>query len=194
MPIAAHIKQCHHVHTNGVRCGSPAMRNRNQCFYHLRTSAKPQARPQDLPSLEDGNAIQLGIAQVIRRLLTYDIEYQAANSLLYAYKLAIFNLRNTKGEPADGNVVTIDPVSDPENAADVTEPITAMQQAGVHPMPGEYGGTGERAASSGVTCDGTLEPKVTDNEINAIAKKPSAEVTEDDLDRLITAFEQRFGG
>ena len=28
---------CRHVHTNGNRCGSPALRAQNFCYYHDRT-------------------------------------------------------------------------------------------------------------------------------------------------------------
>src|SRR4051812_44846692 len=123
MAIAAHIHQCHHVYTNGTRCGSPAMRARNHCFYHLHTTARPQARPTDLPSLEDGDAIQLGIAQVIRRVIMCDIEYKAAAVLLYGYKLAIFNLKNTRhtrSEATPGKMVVgfgLDESADPIAAA-----------------------------------------------------------------------------
>lgn len=127
MPLAPGIPQCHHVRTNGIRCGSPAMRGRNLCFFHTRVTAKPIARPTGMPSLEDGNAIQLGIAEVIRRVLTYDIDYKAAYCLLQAYKLALFNLKNVRPDPYYKDVVTVDPASDPQNAGAATEPLTHKQ-------------------------------------------------------------------
>jgi hypothetical protein len=81
-----------------------------------------------MPLLEDGNAIQLGIASVIRRVLMYDIEYRAAQVLLNAYKLALFNLKNVHNEPWHNDVVTVDPASDPENAGAATEPCTYEEQ------------------------------------------------------------------
>jgi hypothetical protein len=123
MPIAQNIPKCHHVRTDGIRCGSPSMRGRNHCFYHLRTTAIPPSRPKDMPNLEDGLAIQHGIAQVIRRLLCYDLDYKAAYCLLHAYKLALWNLKNCRLPDAFWDqVVTADPASDPENAGDATEP------------------------------------------------------------------------
>ena len=140
MPIAPHIPRCHHVHTNGVRCGSPSMRGRKLCYYHVRITTKPPARPTDMPSLEDGNAIQLGIAAVIHRLLTYDIDYKAAYCLLHAYKLALWNLKNLR-DPYFKDVVTVDPLSDPENADDVAEPLSQRdidaQLQALHPEEDE---------------------------------------------------------
>ena len=103
------------------------MHSRSLCFYHVRTSAKPQARPTALPLLEDGNAIQLGIAQVIRRVLLCDIDYKAAYVLLHAYKLALFNLKNVRANPYFKEVITVDPHCDPENAGAAAEPLTHEQ-------------------------------------------------------------------
>jgi len=105
------------------------MRGRNLCYYHIRASAKPNPRPTGMPSLEDGNAIQLGLAEVIRRVLCYDIDYKAAYCLLHAYKLALWNLKNVNRDPYYKDVVTVDPASDPANAADMTEPLTYTQLA-----------------------------------------------------------------
>jgi len=60
------VPQCRHTKTNGLRCGSPAMRNHSFCYYHssLRThqrrasSAEAREQPIQLPPLEDAHAIQ----------------------------------------------------------------------------------------------------------------------------------------
>jgi hypothetical protein len=103
------------------------MRGRSLCFFHTRVATKPNPRPTRMPTLEDGNAIQLGIAEVIRRVLCYDIEYKAAYCLLQAYKLALWNLKNVRIDPYEKDVVTVDPASDPENAGAATEPLTHHQ-------------------------------------------------------------------
>src|SRR5947209_9882257 len=118
--------RCHHVRTNGIRCGSPAMRNRKICYYH-NVSAKPKNSRADLPLLEDGAAIQLGIANILRMLMMGAIEYRAAALMLDGHRLALRNLRNMHS-PYYKDVVTVDPYEDPENAGLVAEPVTYDQQ------------------------------------------------------------------
>jgi len=104
------------------------MRGRILCYYHYKASAKPEARPQTMPNLEDGESIQLGIATVLRRLFMCDIEYKAATSMLYAYQLAMINLRNMHAHVVNSSkMVTVDPIADPEHAGDATEPLTIVE-------------------------------------------------------------------
>jgi hypothetical protein len=127
MSLHPNAPRCQHVRTNGVRCGSPAMRNRKICYYHHRTTSKPKTTRADMPSLEDGNAIQLGIANVLRQLMMGTIEYRAAYLMLYGYRLALRNLRNMH-TPYYKDVITVDPYEDPDNAGLVSEPVTYDQQ------------------------------------------------------------------
>src|SRR5579863_7113406 len=93
--------RCQHVRTNGIRCGSPCLRNRKLCYYHHRTSARPRATRVEMPSLEDGDAIQLGIANVLRPIMLGTMEYRAAYLMLYGYRLALRNLRNLDADHYD---------------------------------------------------------------------------------------------
>src|SRR4051812_48339296 len=86
--------QCHHVHTNGIRCGSPALRNQTLCYYHHKAKNQRDWVRAELPCLEDGNAIQLGIAQVMRQIMIGAIEYRAAHLMLEGFRLALRNLKN----------------------------------------------------------------------------------------------------
>jgi hypothetical protein len=36
MPIDPNIPQCQHIKLNGVRCGSPALRGKDLCYFHNR--------------------------------------------------------------------------------------------------------------------------------------------------------------
>jgi hypothetical protein len=92
---------CRHIHTTGNRCGSPALRGEEFCYYHHATRRGPRPADHDylcpnstfdLPSLEDRPSIQLAIAVVARRIALNQIDLQRARLLLYAFRIASTNL------------------------------------------------------------------------------------------------------
>jgi hypothetical protein len=60
-----------------------------------------------LPTLEDANSVQLGLAGVIRQLVHRDIDHKTAALLLYALQTASANLKSTSFEP-EPTLVVID--------------------------------------------------------------------------------------
>ena len=58
-----------------------------------------------LPTLEDANSIQLGLAGVIRQLVNREINPKMAALLLYALQTASANLKYTSFEPEPTRVV-----------------------------------------------------------------------------------------
>jgi len=63
-----------------------------------------------LPTLEDANSIQLGLAEVMRMLVTSQIDHRTASLLLRALRTAAANVRFTSFEPQPTHIV-IDPKS-----------------------------------------------------------------------------------
>ncbi|MGA2354962.1 MAG: hypothetical protein ABSG02_10715 [Terriglobales bacterium] len=61
-----------------------------------------------LPTLEDANSIQVGLAEVMRHLVTHEIDHRTGALLLYAMQTASSNLKHTSFEPTPTQVV-IDP-------------------------------------------------------------------------------------
>src|SRR5215471_18667637 len=116
--------RCQHIKVNGVQCGSPALRRNRFCFFHkqyqnerIRLSADRRRRGVAsfvLPVLEDANSIQMAIMQIMRLILTGEIEHKTASLLLYALQTASSNLRNTTFEPRMHQVIL-----NPRDAADV---------------------------------------------------------------------------
>jgi hypothetical protein len=114
------IRRCHHIKVNGTQCGSPALRDEKYCYYHAQTRRKPTEinlndpapahATMTLPTLEDANSIQMGLAEVIRLLATKQIDHRTAALMLYAMQTASANLKNTSFEPEPTRVV-IDPDS-----------------------------------------------------------------------------------
>jgi hypothetical protein len=110
------IRRCQHIKVNGVQCGSPAKRNEMHCFFHEQCrlmSRDINMRYTEhgiikLPTLEDANSIQLGLAEVMRLLVTHQIDHRIASLLLRALRTAAANVRFTSLEPKPTHVV-IDP-------------------------------------------------------------------------------------
>ena len=111
-------RHCEHVKTNGHFCGSPAMRGRNYCFFHIIDIGRRlrlqryfnlglQAPAIELPLLEDAASIQLALMQVTDALLKGTLEPKVAGLVLYSLQTASSNLRTMQKEAeADtGNAV-----------------------------------------------------------------------------------------
>ena len=110
--------RCQHIKVNGVQCGSPALRRNRFCFFHKRFHderirlAADRARRSPgtfvLPVLEDANSIQIALMQVMRLLLSHQIEHKTASLLLYALQTASGNLRRTSFD-ANHHEIILDP-------------------------------------------------------------------------------------
>ena len=94
--------QCEHVKVNGVRCGSPALRTRRLCYFHFMSRVP---RIELVPILEDGNAIQEGVQQIIHGMLTGRLDTKKAALALYGLQIAASNLPRVQTEPPRWQVV-----------------------------------------------------------------------------------------
>jgi len=119
---AKKARQCEHIKTNGEFCGSPALRGRNYCYFHLtyigrriraeRVHEKAMAHgvdasvvPLELPPLEDANSVQMAVMQVIDAILHNRMDNKRAGLVLYALQTASSNLARTDLSQARGATV-----------------------------------------------------------------------------------------
>jgi len=101
------IRRCQHIKVNGTQCGSPAVREHNYCYFHMRWHRKgmqvnayfKEQQILVLPTLEDANSIQVGLAEVMRQMVTQMIDHKTAALLLYALQIASANVKRTSFEP-----------------------------------------------------------------------------------------------
>ena len=108
--------RCRHIKINGTQCGSPALRNKNFCFYHQQDrpmkvecySEGPYATGEiALPLFEDAHSVQTVIRQVVQMVLQKRLERKTASLLLYALQIASSNLKRIELEkPQPEQVVT----------------------------------------------------------------------------------------
>jgi hypothetical protein len=119
--------RCRHIKVNGTQCGSPALRNKNFCFYHHKDRPVPVECYSDieyatgeinLPFFEDAHSIQAVIRQVVQMVLQKRLERKTASLLLYTLQIASSNLKRVELEkPQPEQVVTdLEPVVDPHEA------------------------------------------------------------------------------
>jgi hypothetical protein len=114
--------RCQHLKINGTQCGSPALRRNRFCFFHKRFQDEQIKLTADrarrgvatfiLPVLEDANSIQIALMQVMRLLVSQQIDHKTASLLLYALQTASTNLRMTDFKPYIHEVIL-----DPRDAA-----------------------------------------------------------------------------
>ena len=113
------IPRCEHIKINGTQCGSPALRRNHFCFFHKRwhetrivlnaNRARRARVALDLPVLEDANSVQVSLMQVMRLILSGQVDPKTAGLLLYALQTASSNLSRINFEPAVKTRVVIDP-------------------------------------------------------------------------------------
>ncbi|MGH9669974.1 MAG: hypothetical protein ACRD3A_07690, partial [Terriglobales bacterium] len=155
----AHLAQAHrsprclHVKSNGVPCGSPAMRRNPFCFFHDRYYNAPVE--DTFPPLEDADAVQVALMQVLNRLRREalrpgTLDLRLINSLLYGLQTAAFNARRTSFDSfsARRETVTDDPLARPteEDAEDAQS--GASPAAPRQPKPALSGAEGAERKES----------------------------------------------
>ncbi|MGC2475926.1 MAG: hypothetical protein WA485_16420 [Candidatus Sulfotelmatobacter sp.] len=116
--MASYPNHCHHIKINGTQCGSPALRRNRFCFFHKRFQDERIKLSADrarrgtatfvLPVLEDANSIQVALMQVMRLLISQQMDHKTASLILYALQTACSNLRQTNFKPFCHDVV-LDP-------------------------------------------------------------------------------------
>src|SRR5215469_8054627 len=125
--LAAHHYQCHHIFPDGARCGSPALRNENRCYYHHETR-KPVSNPRhhnarlntfEMPFPDNRTTIQASLGEIFTRIATNNIDSRRAGLLLYCLQIATTNLKASQQAQAK---TTTAPTQEP-TLTDEIEPI-----------------------------------------------------------------------
>ena len=94
--------QCRHIFIDGRRCGAPALRGQNFCYFH-HAARKPIPKQElaarhsrsatfAVPMPEDRSAIQHSIGEVLQRIASNQIDSRRAGLLLYGLQIASLNL------------------------------------------------------------------------------------------------------
>jgi hypothetical protein len=139
------IPTCEHLKPGGARCGSPAERGRQYCFFHNKTRKlvpkvnlfvldRGYRRPDDpynefeFPLLEDAAAVQIGFMQLIHGVAQDRFNSWKAKAILSALHGAAANLRQLDNAIADAEKYQeADEASEKKPAANVDEAHAAQE-------------------------------------------------------------------
>lgn len=105
MPIHPNAKQCTHTKVDGVRCGGPAKDDTDFCFHHQGLRERFDRKEVSVPALDDQNAIQVALMDVINALLAKRLSRGDAYTVLYALQIARANLKGLTLVPPSPDIV-----------------------------------------------------------------------------------------
>ncbi|MGZ4789930.1 MAG: hypothetical protein ACXVZX_15525 [Terriglobales bacterium] len=82
--------RCQHVHPNGMRCGSPALRSQPFCYNHdqiYNPRALPGQKPYKFPALETQAAMEIVVRQVLQAYHDNQITTEQTRTYFYGLQL-----------------------------------------------------------------------------------------------------------
>ena len=94
--LVGNIRTCSHIKVTGVRCGSPALRGEQHCFFHhrmLKGLKRRNSRISPFALLENEEAIQCSIMEITDALLKGQIDLKRGELILRALNTAVRNAR-----------------------------------------------------------------------------------------------------
>jgi len=110
-------KSCMHVKVTGVRCGSPALRGEQFCYFHqrmIRTVKGPDSRLHHVALLENDEAIQASLMEVVNALIRGTIDLKRGELILRALNTAVRNIRRVRFENQTHMITQIPDYTEPE--------------------------------------------------------------------------------
>jgi hypothetical protein len=126
MPLQSSPKVCTHIKVTGVRCGSPALRGEQFCYFHQRmvrgVKTPPQSRLHPIALIENEESIQASLMEVINALARNTIDLKRAELIIRALHIAAKNARRARFDlhPSDMVKEVPDYSAPPANASTTT--------------------------------------------------------------------------
>ena len=96
LKVADQQPRCLHIKPSGARCGSPAMRGIEYCYYHKRTHLGPRLLYPTMTMLEDAHGVQAALMEVLCGILDGALTDKQAAMLLYGLQTAASNLKRVQ--------------------------------------------------------------------------------------------------
>ena len=115
------IQQCRHIKSNGIQCGSPALRGAPFCYFHAKVHRPKPKNPiwadLEFPLVEDPSAIQISINQVLEAIVCSRLDPRRAGLILYGLQIASQNIDRRCARAAAAPVCAVTRTSDGEDLA-----------------------------------------------------------------------------
>ena len=100
MAVNPNTRVCSHIKVNGIRCGSPSLRQEVFCYFHQRmirgVRTPPKSRLHPIANFEDAQAIQASLMEVVNALVRNHIDVPRARLILRALSIAARNANKTR--------------------------------------------------------------------------------------------------
>jgi hypothetical protein len=103
--MSDNVRRCKHIKTNGIQCGSPALRNHDFCHFHRqayidfplrRVAAKPAVDPvMNLGLMDDPDGIHYALTHIVYGVVNHTIDRKDAGLALYALQTMSSNFKQT---------------------------------------------------------------------------------------------------
>ncbi len=93
--------ECRHIFARGRKCESPSLQGENYCYYHARfhraleTGIASAGLQVSTGHLEDADAVQIALSEVLSGIATGALDPRRAGLLLYGLQVAAANVKNT---------------------------------------------------------------------------------------------------
>ena len=149
------IRRCQHIKTSGAQCGSPAMKEKECCYYHQENRKEAAHLYIDgeryadgsimIPPFEDAHAIQMVLRQVVQLMMDRRIERKDAGLMLYALQIASGNLKQMRAEKPRPTQMVLEPEKVGETPMGMTPWSASGEGHDPEPEPGDDGHEDERS-------------------------------------------------
>jgi hypothetical protein len=163
---------CTHIKVTGVRCGSPALRGEQFCYFHqrmIRTVRSPRSRLHHVALLENPEAIQASLMEVVNGLIRGTIEVKRGELILRALNTAVRNARHAQFEFHPDMITRIPDYIDPPEPEEIPQQPTTKK-----PTPAEIYMTAPAAAARVETASTNVETPAPASPRNANANVGTA--------------------
>jgi len=139
MPIHPSVKVCTHIKVTGVRCGSPALRGEQFCYFHQRmmrgVQVPPNARLHPVALIENEEAIQASLMEVINAIARNTIDLRRADLMLKALHIAVKNAHRVRFDSVAGRMVHQVPDYPAQQEPAYAVPETTVTVAAIETAP-----------------------------------------------------------
>ena len=123
----SNVRTCTHIKVTGVRCGSPALRGEEYCYFHYRLLC--DSRVSHVALLENEEAIQVSLMEVVNSLLRGTIDLKRGELVLRALNTAVRNSRRARFDNRSDMVRELpEPVVQPRPKQYSKEEIAKMKR------------------------------------------------------------------
>jgi hypothetical protein len=168
----SNTRTCTHIKVTGVRCGSPALRGERYCYFHHRMLC--DSRISHVALLENEEAIQVSIMEVVNSLLRGTIDVKRGELVLRALNTAVRNSRRVRFDNRSDMIreLPADPVVQPRPRQYPKEELAAIKKE----MLAEY----KKSKQTDVAAEAFVRPAPAQpvREIDPTQRKPPAGVKE----------------